>query len=83
MVFASLNGQILQDLPEDRHGRYRDGPVYIGEPYEGPDDIRVPGLMDALIDWLQTSTEHPLVRAALRSFGRCRSLNRSDYSLSV
>lgn len=65
MVFTALNGQILQGLPEDRHGRYRDGPVYIGEAYEGPPAGWVHDLMAMLIDWLGSSTDHPLVRAAL------------------
>lgn len=65
MVFTAINGQVLQGLPEDRQGRYRDGPVYIGEAYEGPHASQVPELMNSLIDWLATSTDHPLVRAAL------------------
>jgi len=65
MVFTAINGQVLQGLPEDRQGRYRDGPVYLGEAYEGPHPSRVPELMNSLIDWLATSTDHPLVRAAL------------------
>lgn len=65
MVVMAINGQILNGLPEDRQGRYRDGPVYIGEAYEGPHASRVPELMTMLVDWLETSTDHPLVRAAL------------------
>lgn len=65
MVFVAINGQILHALPGDRQGRYRDGPVYIGESYEGPHPSGVNDLMTTLIDWLGTSTDHPLVRAAL------------------
>ena len=65
MVFVAINGQILHGLPEDRQGRYRDGPVYIGEAYVGPDATQVPTLIGTLIDWLGSSDEHPLVRAAL------------------
>lgn len=65
MVFTAINGQILQGLPEGRQGRYRDGPVYIGEAYEGPDAGRVHDLMASLIDWIRSSDDHPLVRAAL------------------
>lgn len=65
MVFTALNGQILQGLPEDRRGRYRDASVFIGEAYEGPSASRVNELMAMLIDWLGSSTDHPLVRAAL------------------
>lgn len=65
MVFVAINGQILHGLPEDRQGRYRDGPVYIGEAYEGPHASQVPDLMSMLADWLGSSTDHPLVRAAL------------------
>ena len=65
MVFVAINGQILHGLPDDRQGRYRDGPVYIGEAYEGPHASQVPGLMRTLIDWLESSRDHPLVRAAL------------------
>lgn len=65
MVFVAINGQILHGLPEDRQGRYRDGPVYIGEAYEGPHASQVPDLMRTLIDWLGSSRDHPLVRAAL------------------
>jgi hypothetical protein len=65
LVFTALNGQILHGLPQDRDGRYRDGPVYIGEAYEGPEAGRVTELMSMLIDWVSTSDDHPLVRAAL------------------
>lgn len=65
MAFTAINGQILQGLPEDRHGRYREAPVYIGESYEGPDASRVYDLMASLIDWIGSSRDHPLVRAAL------------------
>ena len=65
MVFVAINGQILHGLPDDRQGRYRDGPVYIGEAYEGPHASQVPGLVRTLIDWLESSRDHPLVRAAL------------------
>jgi Fic family protein len=65
MVFVAINGQILHGLPEDRQGRYRDGPVYIGEAHEGPHASQVPDLMRRLIDWLGFSSDHPLVRAAL------------------
>lgn len=65
MVFMSMNGQILRALPEDRQGRYRDGPVYIGEAYTGPPASLVIGLMDRLIEWLSDTDEHPLVRSAL------------------
>ena len=65
MVFVAINGQILHGLPDDRQGRYRDGPAYIGEAYEGPHSSQVPALMKTLIDWLGSSSDHPLVRAAL------------------
>jgi hypothetical protein len=39
--------------------------VHIGEAYEGPSASRVHELMAMLIDWLGSSTDHPLVRAAL------------------
>jgi hypothetical protein len=65
MVFVAVNGQVLRALPEDRQGRYRDGPVYIGDAYTGPPETMVLGLMDRLIGWLDESDEHPLVRAAL------------------
>jgi Uncharacterized conserved protein len=65
MVFTALNGQILQGLPQDRNGRYRDASVFIGEAYEGPSASRVNELMTMLIDWLASSADHPLVRAAL------------------
>lgn len=65
MVFMSMNGQILRALPEDRQGRYRDGPVYIGEAYTGLPASLVVGLMDRLIEWLSESDDHPLVRSAL------------------
>lgn len=65
MVFTAINGQILQGLPEGRQGRYRDGAVSIGEAYDGPDASRVYDLMASLIDWIRSSGDHPLVRAAL------------------
>ena len=65
MVFTAVNGQVLHGLPEDRQGRYRDGPVYIGEAYEGPHPSQVPDLMGRLSDWIGSTNEHPLVRAAL------------------
>ncbi len=65
MVFTAINGQILQGLAEDRQGRYRDGAVSIGEAYDGPDASRVYDLMASLIDWIRSSEDHPLVRAAL------------------
>jgi len=65
LVFTAINGQILQGLPDDRHGRYRDGPVSVGESYEGPHASRVPELMTTLIDWAGGSTDHPVVRSAL------------------
>jgi hypothetical protein len=64
-VLRVLNHQILRDLPDDRQGRYRDGPVNVGGVYDPPDFRLVPGLMSRLVDWLHGSEDHPLVRVAL------------------
>src|SRR5690349_21610586 len=54
-------------------GQWRGGPVYVTDPrdpsiaaYTAPEAALVPGLMDELVDWLNTDDgTHPLVRAAM------------------
>ena len=61
-----LNATVMDVLPRDTHGDYR-GPgeeVHVGI-YTGPSPLLVPGLMDELIGWLQTSRDAPIVRSAL------------------
>lgn len=65
LVFRMVNGAVMRDLEDDTQGRYRSGPVGVGAYYEAPDWQVVPGLMAALVGWLQTSQAHPLVRTAL------------------
>ncbi|GGN26442.1 Fic family protein [Actinoplanes campanulatus] len=54
-------------------GQWRGGPVYVTDPrdpgiaaYTAPPAIDVPGLMDELVEWLNSDDgTHPLVRAAM------------------
>jgi fido (protein-threonine AMPylation protein) len=63
-ILRMLNHQILRDLPEDRQGYYREGPVSVGS-YSPPDHHAVPQLMTALTQWLTSCQDHVLVRVAL------------------
>lgn len=65
LVFRMINGAVMRDLEDDTHGRYRTGPVGVGNYYEAPDALGVPGLMATLVHWLRTTDAHPLVRTAL------------------
>lgn len=65
LVFRLINGAVMRDLEDDTQGRYRDGPVGVGNVYQAPDHHAVSGLMGALVEWLQTPDVHPLVRTAL------------------
>jgi Fic family protein len=60
-----INSAVLNGLPDDRLGQYRDCPVVVGSVYTAPDYGRVPLLMRQYLDWLRNSTDHPLVRVAL------------------
>lgn len=64
-VTRVLNSEILRDLPDDRQGRYREGPVTVAGVFRPPDHRFVQSLMASLMDWLRESREHPLVRVAL------------------
>lgn len=65
LVFRLINGAVMRDLADDSQGRYRDGPVGVGNVYQAPDYRAVPDLMGALVEWLRTPDVHPLVRTAL------------------
>lgn len=66
LIVRSINAEVMRDLPDDTHGRYRNEPIAVGTFYAGPDAHTVAGLMAAWADWLRTSTDlHPLVRVAL------------------
>lgn len=65
LVFRLINGAVMRDLEDDSQGRYRDGPVGVGDVYQAPDHRSVPGLMSALVEWLRTPDVHPLIRTAL------------------
>ena len=60
-----LNHQVLRDDPDDRQGRYREEPVTVTGFYHAPHPRLVPGLMSALVQWLRSSEDHPLIRVAL------------------
>ncbi len=64
-VIRMINHLVLNELPEDRQGRYREEPVTVGGEYQAPDESAVPNLMQCLVDWLRSSRDHPLVRVAL------------------
>jgi hypothetical protein len=64
-VIRVLNHQILRDLPDDRQGRYRDGPVTVGGFYDPPGHQAIGGLMMELVQWLREEDQHALVRVAL------------------
>lgn len=65
LVIRLINGAVMRDLEDDTQGRYRDGPVGVGNVFQAPDHRAVPGLMGSLVDWLRTPGVHPLVRTAL------------------
>ena len=64
-ILRMLNGQILQGSPDDRQGRYRDGPVTVAGFYTPPDSRSISGLMRDLVVWLRESSDPILVRVAL------------------
>ncbi|MEO8436986.1 MAG: Fic family protein [Chloroflexota bacterium] len=61
----AINSTLLHSLPDDRLGRYRDGPVIVGGTYQAPSEHVVDRLMGTFIEWLRDCDEHPLVRVAL------------------
>lgn len=65
LIVRAINAEVLRDLPDDIHGRYRDGAVAVGAAYVGPPASAVPQLMGIWADWLRGSDDHPLVRVAL------------------
>jgi hypothetical protein len=64
-VVTAINSTVMHGLPNDRLGRYRDEPVFVGGVYQAPDEHVVEGLMGAYVEWLRGCTEHPLVMVAL------------------
>jgi hypothetical protein len=64
-VIRAINSTLLNSLPDDRLGRYRDGPVVVGGVYQAPSERMVEQLMGAFIAWLRDCDDHPLVRVAL------------------
>ena len=66
LVLQQLNAVVLSGLDNDTRGAYRTGPVTVGGGFYGaPNSSTVPALMAALVDWLRSTRQHPLVRAAL------------------
>lgn len=66
LVLQQLNAAVLRGLQHDTRGAYRTGPVMVGGGfYSAPNAVSVPGLTGALVEWLDSSLLHPLVRAAL------------------
>ncbi|MFV2063923.1 MAG: Fic family protein, partial [Chloroflexota bacterium] len=64
-TFGAINGTLLQGLPHDRQGRYRDEPLRVAGVYDAPHQTRLASLMGCLVEWLRHSHDHPLVRVAL------------------
>jgi Fic family protein len=64
-LLQQLNAVVLRGLPNDSRGAWRDGPVTVGAFYSAPHASAVPGLVRGLVDWLRSSDEHVIVRAAL------------------
>ena len=63
-TIRAINSTVMHNLPDDRLGRYRVEPVTVG-PFSPPAHELVPALMAGFVDWLRTSEDHPVVRAAL------------------
>jgi Fic family protein len=64
-LIRRINATIVDGLDDDERGEYRRAPVVVGGMYEPPDHRWVPGLMRQLVDWLNESNEHVLIRAGL------------------
>jgi hypothetical protein len=64
-IFSAINSTILQSLPDDRQGRYREEPLRVAGFYDPPHHSQLVPLMREFIRWLRESGEHPLVRVAL------------------
>jgi Fic family protein len=60
----AINAQVMAGLPDDTHGEYRQGEVNVGI-YRAPSPLLVPRFMEALVEWLVTVDEHPLILSAL------------------
>jgi hypothetical protein len=60
-----VNSTVMQGLPNDRQGRYREEPLTVAGIYHPPEHAQISALMRQLIYWLRESEEHPLVRVAL------------------
>jgi hypothetical protein len=60
-----INAEVMRDLPDDTQGHYRLEPIGVGSLYTAPEHQIVPDLMRRWTAWLQSSTDHDLVRVAL------------------
>ena len=66
MVLQQLNAAVMRGLENDTRGAYRTGPVTVGAGfYAAPNAASVPALMATLVDWLEATELHPLVRVSL------------------
>lgn len=66
-VIHLINATIMEALPRDTHGNYRepDEDVFVGI-FTGPSPLVVQTLMDDLVDWLRSGDRTPpLIRSAL------------------
>ena len=64
-TIRAINSTVMHNLPNDRLGQYRDGPVFVAGIYSPPEHALLPALMGRFIEWLRGYAGHPLVRVAL------------------